>query len=139
MGHRVPSCEGTSSAKAMPAALNVWMSRRTHSGATLERSNRRAGYRCKLLVLDEIQAADTVRAPLDRRRLRPRQPEEVFLVYRVEHGDGRALDDLVFQRRDAQRPLLPPGFGMNRRLQAPHFDDQCASGRCASRAPMVAI
>ena len=33
------------------------------------------------------------------------EPEEVFLVDRVQHLDERALDDLVFQRRHRQRPL----------------------------------
>jgi hypothetical protein len=32
-----------------------------------------------------------------------REPEEVFLVDRVQHLDQRALDDLVLQRRDAER------------------------------------
>ena len=34
------------------------------------------------------------------------EPEEVFLVDRVEHFHQRALDDLVFQRRNAER--APP-------------------------------
>src|SRR5260370_13808065 len=32
-------------------------------------------------------------------------PEEVFLVDGVQHHDGSALDDLVFQGGDRQRPL----------------------------------
>ena len=46
-----------------------------------------------------------------------REPEEVFLVDRVQHHDGCALDDLVFQCGNRQRPLAavrlrdvrPPG------------------------------
>ena len=34
-----------------------------------------------------------------------REPEEIFLVDRVQHLDHRALDDLVLQRGDAQRAL----------------------------------
>src|SRR5207244_227315 len=34
-----------------------------------------------------------------------REPEEILLVDRVQHLDNRTLDDLVLQRRDAQRPL----------------------------------
>src|SRR5262245_65710435 len=34
-----------------------------------------------------------------------REPEEVLLVDGVEHHDACALDDLVFQSRDCQRPL----------------------------------
>src|SRR6267143_1850810 len=34
-----------------------------------------------------------------------REPEEVFLVDGVQHHDGSALDDLVFQGGDRQRPL----------------------------------
>jgi hypothetical protein len=37
---------------------------------------------------------------------RLREAEEVFLVDRVEHCDGRTLDDLVFQRGNPQRALL---------------------------------
>ena len=36
-----------------------------------------------------------------------REPEEVFLVDGVQHHDGSALDDLVFQGGDRQRPLPP--------------------------------
>ncbi len=32
-----------------------------------------------------------------------REPEEIFLVDRVQHLDHRTLDDLVLQRRDAER------------------------------------
>jgi hypothetical protein len=35
-----------------------------------------------------------------------REPEEVFLIDGVEHRDERALNDLVFQRSDAQRALF---------------------------------
>src|SRR6202045_1003695 len=34
-----------------------------------------------------------------------REPEEIFLVDRVQHLDYRTLDDLVRQRRDAERAL----------------------------------
>src|SRR5438270_12561538 len=34
-----------------------------------------------------------------------REPEEVFLVDGVQHHDGSALDELVFQGGDRQRPL----------------------------------
>src|SRR6202035_5632212 len=34
-----------------------------------------------------------------------REPEEVFLVDGIPHHDGSALDDLVFQGGDRQRPL----------------------------------
>src|SRR2546425_935276 len=39
-----------------------------------------------------------------------REAEEVRLVDRVQHVDRRALDELVFQRGDAQRPLPPVGL-----------------------------
>ncbi len=39
-----------------------------------------------------------------------RESEEVLLVDRVQHLDERALDDLVLQRRDAQRALPPVGL-----------------------------
>src|SRR6266571_2511239 len=45
--------------------------------------------------------------------LRPkpvREAEEVDLVDRVQHVDRRALDELVFQRGNAQRPLPPVGL-----------------------------
>jgi hypothetical protein len=51
MGHRVPSCEGTSSAKAMPAVLIVWKNRRPTSLACPGHSLCWTGYRFKLLVL----------------------------------------------------------------------------------------
>jgi len=35
------------------------------------------------------------------------EPEEVFLVDRVQHRHRRALDDLVFQGGNRQRPLFP--------------------------------
>ena len=35
------------------------------------------------------------------------EPEEVLLPDRVQHFDQRALDYLVLQRRNAQRPLSP--------------------------------
>ena len=34
-----------------------------------------------------------------------REPEEIFLVDRVQHLDHRTLDDLVLQRCDAERAL----------------------------------
>jgi hypothetical protein len=34
-----------------------------------------------------------------------REPEEVFLVDRVEHRSHRPLDDLVLQRGDRERTL----------------------------------
>ena len=34
-----------------------------------------------------------------------REPEEILLVDRVQHHDGRTLDDLVLQRCDRQRAL----------------------------------
>ena len=37
-----------------------------------------------------------------------REPEEVFLLDRVEYGDNRTLDNFVLQRRDSQRALLAP-------------------------------
>ena len=36
-----------------------------------------------------------------------REPEEVLLVDRVQHHNDCALDDLVFERSDRQRPLPP--------------------------------
>ncbi len=39
-----------------------------------------------------------------------REPEEVFLVDRVQHLDHRALDDLVLQRGDAEWTLPPVGL-----------------------------
>ena len=35
-----------------------------------------------------------------------REPEEIFLIDRVQHLDHRTLDDLVFQCGDAER--APP-------------------------------
>ena len=35
---------------------------------------------------------------------------KVFLVYLIEDRNHSALDDLVFQRRDSQRSLLPVGL-----------------------------
>ena len=40
-----------------------------------------------------------------------REAEEVRLVDRVQYLHHRPLDDLVLQRRDAQWPLPPIGFG----------------------------
>src|SRR5215469_550958 len=40
-----------------------------------------------------------------------REPEEVGFVDGVKHLDRGALDDLVFQRRHPERPLLPFGLG----------------------------
>ena len=40
-----------------------------------------------------------------------REPEEIFLVDRVQHLHHRALDDLVLQRRDAERALPAVRFG----------------------------
>jgi len=34
-----------------------------------------------------------------------REPEEVLLVDRVQHRDGRPLDDLAFQGGNRERPL----------------------------------
>src|SRR5439155_768954 len=45
-----------------------------------------------------------------------REAEEVSLIDRVQHLDRRALDDLVFQRGNAQRPLPPVGLGDVRSL-----------------------
>ena len=39
------------------------------------------------------------------------EAEKVSLVDRVQHLNRRALDELVFQRGDAQRPLPPVGLG----------------------------
>ena len=39
-----------------------------------------------------------------------REPEEIFLVYLVQHGGGRSLDDLVLERRHGERTLLAIGF-----------------------------
>jgi hypothetical protein len=39
------------------------------------------------------------------------EPEEVGLVDSTQHLGHRALDDLVFQRRHAERPLAAVGFG----------------------------
>jgi hypothetical protein len=39
-----------------------------------------------------------------------REPEEVFLVDGVQHHDGGAPDDLVFQGGDRRRPLSPVHF-----------------------------
>ncbi len=55
-----------------------------------------------------------------------REAEEVFLIDRVEHRDDRALDNLVFQRRDTQRPL--PAIGL--RYEPP------PDGQCPIRAAM---
>ena len=55
-----------------------------------------------------------------------REPEEVFLVDGVEHHDGGALDDLVLQGCDRQRPLL-----------AVRLRDICPAGRLRPiRSPM---
>src|ERR671918_231214 len=48
-----------------------------------------------------------------------REAEEVSLVDRVHHLNRRALDELVFQRGDAQRPLPPVGLGDVRPLDRP--------------------
>ena len=40
-----------------------------------------------------------------------REPEEVLLVDRVQHRDGRPLDDLVFQGGNRERPLPTVRFG----------------------------
>ena len=40
-----------------------------------------------------------------------REAEEVRFIDGVQHLDRRPLDDLVFQRGDAKRPLPPVGFG----------------------------
>src|SRR6202023_1141166 len=40
-----------------------------------------------------------------------REPEEVFLVDRVEHRSCRPLDDLVFQGRNRERALTPVRLG----------------------------
>jgi hypothetical protein len=37
------------------------------------------------------------------------RPGPTQLVYGVQHLDHRPLEDLVFQRRDPERPLPPPG------------------------------
>src|ERR1700730_17580500 len=34
-----------------------------------------------------------------------REANKVLLVYRIQHGDGRSLDDLVFEGGDRKRPL----------------------------------
>jgi hypothetical protein len=47
------------------------------------------------------------------------EAEEVSLVDRVHHLDRRALDELVFQRGDAQRPRPPVGLGDVRPLDRP--------------------
>src|SRR5215472_7347826 len=39
------------------------------------------------------------------------EAEEIFLVDSVQQFDRRPLDDLVFQRRDAERPLPPVRLG----------------------------
>ena len=41
-----------------------------------------------------------------------REPEEVFLVDRVEHRNCRPLDDLVLQGGNRERALFPSAFGM---------------------------
>lgn len=54
-------------------------------------------------------AIDPDRQRVQRKMLAPpwseavAEPEEVFLVDRVQHLDQRALDDLILQRRDAER------------------------------------
>src|SRR5882762_2975036 len=40
-----------------------------------------------------------------------RKSEKIRFVDRVQHLDRRTLDDLVFQRRDSERPLPPVGLG----------------------------
>ncbi len=45
-----------------------------------------------------------------------REAQKVGLVDRVQHVDRRALDELVFQRGNAQRPLPPVGLGDVRSL-----------------------
>jgi hypothetical protein len=54
-----------------------------------------------------------------------REAEEVRFVDGVEHLDGRALDDLVFQHGDAERPL-PPVF-----LRDVHPTDRLRSVRAS--------
>jgi hypothetical protein len=41
-----------------------------------------------------------------------REPEEVFLVDRVQHGDRGSLDDSILQSADRPRALLAIRFGM---------------------------
>ena len=41
-----------------------------------------------------------------------REAEEVRFVDGVQHLDRRALDDLVFQRGNPERPLPPVALGM---------------------------
>src|SRR5580700_8292133 len=61
-----------------------------------------------------------------------REPEEIFLVDRVQHHAGRPLDDLVFQGRDRERALLPIGL---RYIPPPRW--QCPI--CSSLDPCVQI
>lgn len=40
------------------------------------------------------------------------EPEKTFLLNGIEHHDGSALDDLVLQGRNRQRPLPSVPFWM---------------------------
>src|SRR5712671_1918379 len=62
-----------------------------------------------------------------------REPEEVFLVDRVQHLDHRSLDDLVLQRRDAQRPLPSIRF---RNVPPPQACPCEGRGQCAVTPPV---
>jgi hypothetical protein len=80
------------------------------------------------------QVLDTRRERVQRIVLSPsgpepvREAEEVSLVDGVQNLHQRALDDLVFQRRDAQWPLPPIGIR----------NEHAARRLCAVRAPVHA-
>ncbi|CAA9891054.1 hypothetical protein METHB2_330007 [Candidatus Methylobacter favarea] len=40
-----------------------------------------------------------------------REPQEISLIYGIQHFHHAALDDLVFQRGDAERPLAAVRLG----------------------------
>jgi len=58
------------------------------------------------------------------------EPEEVGLVDRCEHRHHSLLDDLILQRRDAQRTLFPVRLGD---VHAPRW--QRAVAACLHRPP----
>ena len=105
-----------------PAFSHFWMRRTTRRSATrcsTKRMSHSVVHRVKERTDVRIEyPVHLLRLDADRERIQrlvgaaPRskaigEAEEVLLVDGVQHLDDRALDDLVFQRGNAERPLPP--------------------------------
>src|SRR3981189_3195348 len=81
----------------------------THSWLTVSKNERMSAFHLLALDPDNQRIHRIMRAAPGSESVR--EPEEVFLVDRVEHRSCRPLDDLVFQGRNRERALTPVRLG----------------------------